>query len=416
MRALESLEERVHDGSGRIIVRNLSKNFGSVNAVNDLSFTVEPGSVTGFLGPNGSGKTTTLRMILGLVQPSSGTATINGCPYAQLRNPATLVGALLEAQSFHPGRTARNHLRCYTAAMKVPDTQADQVLELVGLSSVATRSAGGFSLGMRQRLALATALLGDPQILVLDEPVNGLDPEGIAWLRSFLKSFAATGRTVLISSHLLREMEHAVDHAVIVSEGECVYTGHLDELRAAQRSRVLVEAANTDKLLDKLRSSGLGVEHASDGRIAVLDSDSRTVADLALEAGVALYGMQDEQADLEQLFFQLTTGEFTSGQFTTGQAGQQVTGGQASGDQVADPVPESPWEPPRGEQAQTEHVEGGHVDNGHVEGGQAEDGQAANEQADEEQDQVRQTQDQPHQDQPQQQPKQGQHSESGGNY
>jgi ABC-2 type transport system ATP-binding protein len=393
----------VHDGSGRIIVRNLSKNFGRVNAVDDLSFTVEPGSVTGFLGPNGSGKTTTLRMILGLVQPSSGTATINGHPFAQLRNPGAVVGALLEAQAFHPGRSARNHLRTYTAAMKVPDEQADHALELVGLSSVANRSAGGFSLGMRQRLALATALLGDPQILVLDEPVNGLDPEGIAWLRSFLKSFAATGRTVLISSHLLREMEHTVDHAVIVSEGACVYTGHLDDLRAAQRSRVLVEAADTDKLLDKLRSSGLGVEHVPDGRIAVLDSDSRTVADLALEAGVALYGMQDEQVDLEQLFFQLTTGQFTSGQVAGGQAtGGQVRGDQATGVQAAEAVPDSPWQPPRDDQPE----------NGTASRPDEQD------QARDEQDQAR---DEPaEQDQPEQEPaeqdqaEQGQHSESGG--
>lgn len=404
MRALTSLEERVHDGSGRIIVRNLSKNFGRVNAVDDLSFTVEPGSVTGFLGPNGSGKTTTLRMILGLVQPSSGTATINGRPFAQLRNPGAVVGALLEAQAFHPGRSARNHLRTYTAAMKVPDEQADHALELVGLSSVANRSAGGFSLGMRQRLALATALLGDPQILVLDEPVNGLDPEGIAWLRSFLKSFAATGRTVLISSHLLREMEHTVDHAVIVSEGACVYTGHLDDLRAAQRSRVLVEAADTDKLLDKLRSSGLGVEHASDGRLAVLDSDSRTVADLALEAGVALYGMQDEQVDLEQLFFQLTTGQFTSGQVPGGQAaGGRAAGGPAASGQTAEAVPDSPWQPPRGDQpANGTASRPGHDQAGHDQAEQDPDGQ------DQAQDEAG--------DEPSEQgaSKQGQHSESGG--
>ena len=185
----------MHDGSGRILVQNLSKNFGPVNAVRDLSFAVEPGVVTGFLGPNGSGKTTTLRMALGLVSPSAGAVTINGVPFRQLRNPATVVGAVLEAQSFHPTRTARNHLRCYAAAMNLPDEQADRVLELVGLTSAAQRKAGTFSLGMRQRLALATALLGDPQVLILDEPANGLDPEGIAWLRSFLRSFAASGRT-----------------------------------------------------------------------------------------------------------------------------------------------------------------------------------------------------------------------------
>ncbi|GAA2790237.1 ABC transporter ATP-binding protein [Saccharopolyspora taberi] len=304
----------MHDGSGRITVQGLGKSFGPVHAVRDLSFTVQPGTVTGFLGPNGSGKTTTLRMILGLIEPSTGSATVNGVPFRGLPNPGTVVGAVLEAQSFHPGRTARDHLRCYAAAMRLPDRQADQVLELVGLGTAAKRRAGGFSLGMRQRLALATALLGDPQILVLDEPSNGLDPEGIAWLRSFLKSFAATGRTVLVSSHLLREMEHTVDHVVIVSRGECVYNGHLDELRAAQRSRVLVQAADPAALVAALEREGLAAEATPDGRLAIPGADSRVVADLALEAGVALYGMQDERVDLEQLFFQLTNGQFAGAQ------------------------------------------------------------------------------------------------------
>ncbi len=318
----------MHDGNGRIIVQNLSKSFGPINAVQDLSFTVEPGSVTGFLGPNGSGKTTTLRMILELVKPTSGTASIDGLAFHQLANPAQTVGAVLEAQSFHPGRTARNHLRCYSAAMNVPDEQADRVLELVGLTSAANRKTGGFSLGMRQRLALATALLGDPQVLVLDEPANGLDPEGIAWLRSFLKSFAANGRTVLVSSHLLREMEHTVDHAVIVSRGECVYNGHLDELRSAQRSRVLVQAADPGKLVTTLERENLEVEHLEDGRLAVTGSDSRAVADLALEAGVALYEMQDERVDLEQLFFQLTSGQYAGAQYL----GESTGGSGAPGD------------------------------------------------------------------------------------
>jgi len=302
----------VHDGSGRIVVQGLSKSFGPVQAVQDLSFTVEPGTVTGFLGPNGSGKTTTLRMILGLVKPTAGTATINGVPFHQLPNPGTVVGAVLEAQSFHPGRTARNHLRCYAAAMGLPDEQADRVLELVGLASVGSRPVSGFSLGMRQRLALATALLGDPQVLVLDEPANGLDPEGIAWLRNFLRAFAANGRTVLVSSHLLREMEHTVDSVVIISRGQCVYDGRLDDLRAAQRSRALVQASDPNRLVEKLQEAGLEVEFLADGRLAVNNADSRTVADLALEAGVALYAMQDEHIDLEQVFFQLTSGQHSA--------------------------------------------------------------------------------------------------------
>jgi ABC-2 type transport system ATP-binding protein len=301
----------VHDGSGRLTVQGLSKSFGPVNAVQDLSFTVRPGTVTGFLGPNGSGKTTTLRMLLGLVTPTSGTATINGLPFHRLPNPATVVGAVLDAQSFHPGRTARHHLRCYAAAMNVPDAQVDRALELVGLLAAGKRKAGTFSLGMRQRLALATALLGDPQVLVLDEPANGLDPEGIAWLRNFLKAFAASGRTVLMSSHFLREIEHTVDQLVIISRGRCVFDGHLDELRAAQRSRALVQAADPAKLVDKLQEAGFGIEYLPDGRIAVTGADSRAVADLALDAGIALYGMQDERIGLEQLFFQLTSGQYT---------------------------------------------------------------------------------------------------------
>jgi ABC-2 type transport system ATP-binding protein len=303
----------VHDGSGRIVVQGLSKNFGPVSAVTDLSFTVEPGSVTGFLGPNGSGKTTTLRMILGLVTPDSGVATINGLPFAQLESPAKVVGAVLEAQGFHPGRSARNHLRCYAAAIDVPDERADQVLELVGLTGVATRRARGFSFGMRQRLALATALLGDPQILLLDEPANGLDPQGMAWLREFLRSFAATGRSVLVSSHLLREMEQTVDQALIVSRGRCVFHGHLDQLRAQQRSRVLVEAADATKFAGAAGDAGLQTEYLPDGRLAVLDTDSRTVAELALQAGVALYSMQHEQIGLEHLFFLLTSGQYVAG-------------------------------------------------------------------------------------------------------
>ncbi|TWF92738.1 ABC transporter ATP-binding protein [Saccharopolyspora dendranthemae] len=300
----------MHDGSGRIHVQGLNKRFGPVHAVQDLSFTVQPGAVTGFLGPNGAGKTTALRMILGLVTPTSGTATINGLPFSRLPKPGGVVGAVLDAHGFHPSRTARHHLLCYSAAMDVPDGQVDRALELVGLAAAADRKAGGFSLGMRQRLALATALLGDPQILILDEPANGLDPEGIAWLRGFLHAFAAGGRTVLMSSHFLREIEHTADRLVIISQGRCVYEGHVDELRAAQQSRALVQADSPEALVNKAQEAGYGVEYLPDGRLAVLGADSRTVADLALQAGVALYAMQDERIDLEQLFFQLTHGQF----------------------------------------------------------------------------------------------------------
>lgn len=303
----------MHDGSGRIEVRQLSKNFGSVRAVANLSFTVEPGSVTGFLGPNGAGKTTTLRMILGLVTPSEGTATINGLPHDKLGNPARVVGSVLENEGFHPKRTARNHLKVYAAAIGVPDQRVEDVLGAVGLSEAGDRHAGGFSLGMRQRLALATALLGDPQVLVLDEPANGLDPEGIAWLRSFLRDFARQGRTVLVSSHLLAEVEQTIDQVVIISHGQTMYYGQLADLRNAQRRRVLVMPSDHDALSTALREEQITeIEPADDGRLAVLNTSARQVGDIALRAGVAIYGLEERHADLENLFFQLTSGQYTA--------------------------------------------------------------------------------------------------------
>ncbi|MPY99238.1 MAG: ATP-binding cassette domain-containing protein [Actinophytocola sp.] len=303
----------MHDGSGRIEVRQLSKNFGSVRAVANLSFTVAPGSVTGFLGPNGAGKTTTLRMILGLVTPSEGTATINGMPHDKLGNPARVVGSVLENEGFHPKRTARNHLKVYAAAIGVPDRRVEEVLAAVGLTEAGDRHAGGFSLGMRQRLALATALLGDPQVLVLDEPANGLDPEGIAWLRSFLRDFAKQGRTVLVSSHLLAEVEQTIDQVVIISHGQTMYYGQLADLRNAQRPRVLVLPSDHDALSTALREEQITeIEPADDGRLAVMNTSARLVGDIALRAGVAIYGLEERHADLENLFFQLTSGQYTA--------------------------------------------------------------------------------------------------------
>ena len=303
----------MQDGSGRIVVQNLTKNFGQVAAVQNLSFHVEPGSVTGFLGPNGSGKTTTLRMLLGLVTPTAGYATINGQPFHRLGNPARVVGGVLEAQGFHPGRTARDHLRVYAAAMGVPDQRADEVLNLVGLGAAGGRAAGGFSLGMKQRLALATALLGDPQVLVLDEPANGLDPEGIAWLRTFLKAFAQSGRTVLISSHLLAEVEQTIDQVVIISRGQTMYYGMLDDLRKAQQSRVIVQPADPQKLAVALQEMKISnVTPTPDGKLAVVGATVQQIGDIAAQAGVALYGVQEEKADLEQMFFRLTSGQYSA--------------------------------------------------------------------------------------------------------
>jgi ABC-2 type transport system ATP-binding protein len=297
------------DRSGRVEVEHIGKRFGTVNAVCDLSFAVAPGSVTGFLGPNGSGKTTTLRMILGLVTPDAGRASINGVAYSQLGAPARVVGAVLEAQGFHPKRSAREHLRVFATAIGVPHRRADELLGLVGLAEAAGRNVGGFSLGMRQRLALGTALIGDPGVLILDEPANGLDPEGIAWLRNFLRGFAAGGRTVLVSSHLLAELEQTVDDVVIISAGRTVYYGPLASLRSSQGGRVFVTPADPGALATALRAAGItDLQTAPDGRLVVGGSDARRIGDIAARAGVATYGMVSEQADLEQIYFQLTSG------------------------------------------------------------------------------------------------------------
>jgi ABC-2 type transport system ATP-binding protein len=304
----------VHDGSGRIVVQNLTKNFGQVAAVQNLSFHVEPGSVTGFLGPNGAGKTTTLRMLLGLVTPTAGHTTINGRPFHHLGNPARVVGAVLEAQGFHPARTARKHLLAGAAAIGVPDTAVEHVLHTVGLTDAADRAVGSYSLGMRQRLALAVALLGDPQVLILDEPGNGLDPEGIAWLRAFLRSFAQQGRSVLISSHLLAEVEQTADHLVVISRGRCVFQGQLADLQNSRRARVLVRCGSHEKLADALARTGvLEIDTLPDGWLGIAGTDPIHVGDVALSAGVAIYGMVHEKIDLEQLFFQLTAEPWPAG-------------------------------------------------------------------------------------------------------
>jgi len=295
------------DGRG-ITVHDLTKRFGAVSAVDGLGFTVEPGGVTGFLGPNGSGKTTTLRMILGLVTPTSGEARINGVPYAELDTPGRTVGAVLEAQGFHPARSGRAHLRVAAAALGVPDRRVDEVLGLVGLADAAGRTVGGWSLGMKQRLALAAALLGDPRVLVLDEPANGLDPEGIAWLREFLRGFARQGRTVLVSSHLLAEVEQGVDHLVVIDDGRCVYQGGLEQLRGAGRARVLVRCPDPVRLARALAAAGVvEIDTLPDGRLGVGGVDAARVGDVALAAGVAVHGLVEERVDLEQMFLQFVS-------------------------------------------------------------------------------------------------------------
>lgn len=293
--------------------RGLTKQFGDVRAVSELSFVVPRGSITGFLGPNGSGKTTTLRMLLGLINPSAGIGLVGGAPFGNLTHPARTVGAVLDSRSLHPKRSAVSHLKIYASAIGVPDARADDVLRMVGLSDAGRRAVGGFSLGMRQRLALATALLGDPEMLVLDEPANGLDPEGIAWLRDFLKSFAAGGRTVLISSHLLREIEATVDNLVIVSAGSLMYQGSIEALRATRPSRILVAVSDPAALALALASGGLtNSQLLPDGRLGVAGADADTIARVGRSAGVTIFGTTHEHVDLEQVFLSMTAGQYSA--------------------------------------------------------------------------------------------------------
>jgi ABC-2 type transport system ATP-binding protein len=300
----------VDDESGRIAVSGLTKTFGVVKAVDNLSFTVEPGTVTGFLGPNGAGKTTTLRCVLGLVTPDSGSSTISGQPYSNLHTPPTIVGALLEASSFHPARTARNHLRVYCTTSGIPAKRADEVLELVGLTSAANRKVKGYSMGMRQRLGLAAALLGDPKVLVLDEPANGLDPEGIVWLRQFLRAMAGEGRTILVSSHVLSEVEQTVDNIVIINRGTLVRQGSLAELSEHTGHAVLVRSPDADRLVAALDGKA-EVEKLDDGGLRITGPAAAEVGHIAFTEQVELHELSTEKSDLEQIFFSLTGGEFS---------------------------------------------------------------------------------------------------------
>ncbi|MDQ1575927.1 MAG: type transport system ATP-binding protein [Microbacteriaceae bacterium] len=281
----------------------VTKRFGEVAAVTDLSFTVEPGRVTGFLGPNGAGKTTTLRMLLGLVRPTSGTATIGGVPYAHLPSPLTTVGAALEAASFHPGRSARNHLLVYAHAARIDTSRVNAVLKKVGLTDYADRRVGGYSLGMRQRLGLAFTLLGDPGVLVLDEPINGLDPEGIKWIRGFLRELADEGRTVLVSSHLLSEVQQSVDEVVIIAKGELVHRGTLASLDTSTIT-VLVDAPDRAALCSALEAAGLAFTTVSGG-LLVSGVEATDVGHVAFVAGVELSALHRQRSGLEESFLAL---------------------------------------------------------------------------------------------------------------
>ncbi len=293
-----------------IELRGLTKVYGPTKAVDDLSFTVKPGIVTGFLGPNGAGKSTTMRMILGLDQPTSGAALIEGKPYRELKTPLQTVGALLDAKWVHPNRSARAHLQWMAASNGIPKSRVDEVLGLVGLSEVAGKKAGGFSLGMSQRLGLAGALLGDPKVLLFDEPVNGLDPEGIVWIRKFMQRLAAEGRTVLVSSHLLSEMALTAEQLVVIGRGRLISDSTVAEfVDRSSESTVRVRSPQLDALHAALTAQGLTVreEHSgSEPVLVVVDSTTDVIGGLAGSQGIVLHELASVQGSLEDAFMKLT--------------------------------------------------------------------------------------------------------------
>ncbi|MDC7802812.1 ABC transporter ATP-binding protein [Microbacterium laevaniformans] len=292
-----------------IVAENLTKRYGSTTAVDDVSFAVRPGQVTGFLGPNGAGKSTTMRMIVGLDAPSSGSVSVGGHRYARSRSPLTEVGVLLDAKAVHTGRSARGHLRAMAATHGIPNSRVDEVIALTGLEAVAGKRAGKFSLGMGQRLGIAAALLGDPQTLILDEPVNGLDPEGVRWVRQLVRHLAGEGRTVLLSSHLMSEMSQTADHVIVLGRGRVLADAPLPELvRAWTRNEVLVRTPRATDLVGVLASPDVTVTDAGDGSLLVAGVSARAIGDLAADRGIPLHELTPRTGSLEEAYMALTEG------------------------------------------------------------------------------------------------------------
>ncbi|MFD3341255.1 ABC transporter ATP-binding protein [Streptomyces anthocyanicus] len=290
-----------------IELEGLTKRYGEKVAVNNLSFTVRPGIITGFLGPNGAGKSTTMRMVLGLDRPTAGDVRIDGKHYDELKDPLTYIGALLEAKAWHGGRSAYNHLLCLAQSNGIPASRVRQVLDTVGLSAVARKKTKGFSLGMGQRLGIAGALLGDPRILMFDEPVNGLDPEGIHWIRNLMKTLASQGRTVFVSSHLMSEMALTADHLVVIGQGRLLADTSMAEFIAENsRSYVRIRTPQREQLLDALHAAGVTVVESGEGVLEVDGDKSETVGELAARHQVVLYELSPQRASLEEAFMQLT--------------------------------------------------------------------------------------------------------------
>jgi ABC-2 type transport system ATP-binding protein len=294
-----------------IEVENLTKRFRKTVAVENLSFKISEGAITAFLGPNGAGKTTTLRIILGLVRPTAGRATVLGKPYRELRDPVHDVGAVLEASSFHPGRSGRNHLRTVAAAGGIPSGRVEETLALVQMTADAGRRVGSYSLGMKQRLSLAAALLGDPKVLVLDEPANGLDPQGMRWLRELLRSLAAEGRTILISSHVLAEVEQVADEVVIIHRGRFIEQASTAELFARAGGGIRVRSPAAERFRAILEEAGLTVGSAEGDLLVVPDATTERIGELAAEHRIVLHELAAEKSTLEEAFLELTEHETT---------------------------------------------------------------------------------------------------------
>jgi ABC-2 type transport system ATP-binding protein len=311
-----------------IEAESLTKRYGDTLAVDNLSFSVAPGRITGFLGPNGAGKTTTMRLILGLDRPTAGRVTVNGKPFDQSAQPMRQVGALLDAKAMHGGRSAYSHLLCLAQSNNLPRRRVDEVLGLVGLTGVAGKRSKGFSLGMGQRLGIAGALLGDPQILMFDEPVNGLDPEGILWIRNLMKALAAEGRTVFVSSHLMSEMENTADHLLVIGRGKLIADCTVAEFIAANSQQaVRVRTPQPDQLIKLLTTAGATVRENEDGSMLVSGLDPTRVGDLAYDNAVRLHELAPVHASLEEAFMELTA---SSVQFHAGVPGQPALAGKVS--------------------------------------------------------------------------------------
>lgn len=290
-----------------IELEGLTKRFGKKTAVDHLSFQVRPGVVTGFLGPNGAGKSTTMRMVLGLDHPTSGTVRIDGRHYRELDEPLKYIGALLEARGLHGGRTAYNNLLCLAQSNRIPEQRVSEVLDLVGLAAVTKKKPKGFSMGMGQRLGIAAALLGDPQILMFDEPVNGLDPEGIHWIRNLMKALAVEGRTIFVSSHLMSEMALTADHLIVIGQGKLLAdTSMADFIHQNSRSYVRLRSPQREQLRDALHDAGLTATEAGDGTLEVDEATTEQIGELAARHGITLHELSAQRASLEEAFMQMT--------------------------------------------------------------------------------------------------------------